>query len=75
MKQRADKIFLKEQIQKATDPAKTMQNFRACLASINSKEEYEKYLKSGFFTLIREEAERDTRQEVLEKLAKHFGLE
>jgi hypothetical protein len=39
------------------------------------QEEYERYLHSGFFTLIREDADRDTRQEVLEKLAKHFGLE
>lgn len=70
-----DKIFIKEQIKKANDPEKTMQNFRACLASINSREEYERYLHSGFFTLIREDAEQDTRQEVLEKLAKHFGLE
>ena len=69
-----EKLFLKEQIQKAEDPAKTMQNFRACLASINSKEEYEKYLQSGYFTLIREDAERDSRQEVLEKLARHFKL-
>ena len=69
-----EKLFLKGQIQKAEDPAKTMQNFRACLASINSKEEYEKYLQSGYFTLIREDAERDSRQEVLEKLARHFKL-
>lgn len=70
-----DKIFIKEQIKKAKDPEKTMQNFRACLASINSKEEYEKYLQSGFFTLIREDAEKDTRKEVLDQLARHFGLE
>ena len=69
-----EKLFLKEQIQKAEDPAKTMRNFRACLASINSKEEYDKYLQSGYFTLIREDAERDSRQEVLEKLARHFKL-
>jgi len=69
-----EKIFLKEQIQKSKDPEKTMLNFRACLASINSKEEYEKFVQSGFFTLIREDTEQDTRQEVLEKLARHFKL-
>jgi hypothetical protein len=69
-----EKIFLKEQIQKSKDPEKTMQNFRACLASINSKEEYEKFVQSGFFTLVREDTETDTRQEVLETLARHFKL-
>ena len=30
--------------------------------------------QSGYFTLIREDTERDSRQEVLEKLARHFKL-
>ena len=70
----AEKVFLKEQIQKAKDPIQAMQNFRACLASINSQERYDRLAHSGFFTLVREDAEADTRQEVLDQLAKHFGL-
>ena len=51
-----------------------LDNFKACIASVNSPEVYEAYLHSGFFTLIRENTERDTREEVLQKLAEHFEL-
>lgn len=44
------------------------------MAAVNSPEVYEAYLHSGFFTLIRENTERDTREEVLQKLAEHFEL-
>ena len=44
------------------------------VAELNSPEVYEAYLHSGFFTLIRENTERDTREEVLQKLAEHFEL-
>ncbi len=70
----AEKQFLLKQIQKAEDPEKTMENFKACLARVNSQEIYERFADSGFFTLYREAGETDTREEVLEKLAMHFGL-
>lgn len=70
----AEKLFLLEQIQKAENPEKTMENFKACIARVNSREYYEAFAGSGFFTLYREEGDRDTREEVLEKLAVHFGL-
>jgi hypothetical protein len=41
---------------------------------VNSKEHYEKLVKSGFFTLVRKDAEKDTKGDVLEMLAKHFGF-
>ena len=44
------------------------------MATVNSPEVYEAYLHSGFFTLIRESTERDTREEVLQKLAEPFEL-
>ena len=56
------------------DPEKTMRNFRACIAEINSPESYRAFAESGFFTLVREEAAGDTREETLAKLAAHFGL-
>lgn len=58
----------------AKDPAKTMLNFKACLATSNSKERYDEFAKSGFFTMVRKDAESDTRQEVMQMLAGHFGL-
>ena len=70
----AEKLFLLEQIQKAENPEKTMENFKACIARANSRECYEAFAGSGFYTLYREEGDGDTREEVLEKLAVHFGL-
>lgn len=69
-----EKKFIFSEIQKAEDPEKTMQNFRACLARINSKEHYDEWANSGFFTLIRGNAALDTRMETLEALEKHFGF-
>ena len=42
---------------------------------INSKERYDEFANSGFFTLVREDDGRDTREEMLHTLARHFGLE
>ncbi|MCL2427554.1 MAG: hypothetical protein FWD05_14615 [Oscillospiraceae bacterium] len=70
----SDKHFLKEQIMKADDPDKTMKNFLACMAKVNSKEVYDEFANSGFFTIVREDTETDTRAETLEILVKHFGL-
>lgn len=69
-----EKCFLLSQIKQAADPEKTMQNFRNCLAKINSQEIYDQWLNSGFFTIIRENGENDTRLETMNVLAEHFGL-
>ncbi len=70
-----DKKFFKEQIMKAENPEKTMANFRECITRINSKENYDKFANSGFFTIVRRDAVADTKLETLNLLAKHFGLE
>ncbi|MCL2592602.1 MAG: hypothetical protein FWD82_04470, partial [Defluviitaleaceae bacterium] len=70
----ADKKFIKEQIMKAENPEKTMSNYLACMAKCNSKEIYDNFANSGFFTIIREDAASDTKEETLKTLAKHFGL-
>ena len=69
-----DKAFLKEQIMKAEDPDKTMDNYKACIAIVNSKVHYDEYANSGFFTLVRTDADKDTKIETLEILATHFRL-
>ncbi len=71
----ADKQFILEQIKQAEDPEKTMANYRACIARINSKERYDAFANSGFFTLVRQNAQKDTRTETMQALAAHFGLE
>lgn len=69
-----EKLFLLSQIKQAADPEKTLQNFRDCLAKFNNQEIYDEWLNSGFFTIVRNDAETDTRLETVEVLARHFGL-
>ncbi len=69
-----EKRFLLEVIEGCEDSEAVMENYRRGLARINSREHYEEFASSGFFTLVREDTDRDTREEVCEKLAKHFGL-
>ena len=70
-----EKQFLLRQIQRCEDPKATTENFRQCLMKINSPECYQEYAQSGFFTIVRDSTGRDTRQETLMALARHFGLE
>jgi len=69
-----DKPFLLEQINKLDNPEEGLANYRAILEKVNSQERFEQWQNSGFFTLIRQDTEIDTRQETMLKLAKHFGL-
>ena len=69
-----EKQFLLGVIDSCDDPAAVMENYRQGLSRINSREHYEKYASSGFFTVVREDDGRDTREEVCDRLARHFGL-
>ena len=69
-----DKQFLLHIIDSCDDPAAVMENYRQGLARINGKEHYDEYANSGFFTVVREDTERDTRKEVCDTVARHFGL-
>lgn len=69
-----DKQFLLNVIEECENPEEAMQNFRECLARVNSKEHYDEYANSGFFTIVREDTDKDTREEVCKKIAEHFGL-
>ena len=69
-----DKVFLLRQIQKCDNPEKIMENYLECVARVNSKEHYEEYANSGFFTITREDNDVDTKQETLAVLERHFGL-
>lgn len=69
-----EKQFLLSVIEGCPDPEATLKNFRECIARINSPERYDEFLHSGFFTLVREDDGRDTREETLAKLAEHFKL-
>lgn len=67
-----DKRFILEQIEKSNNPQQTMDNFRKCIAKVNSQEYFNEYANSGFFTTLRLNADTDTREEILNRLAYHF---
>ena len=50
-----EKQFLYRLLQEEENPATAMANFRECLRKINSKEDYDKYLNSGFNVLLRDD--------------------
>lgn len=70
-----EKQFLLSEIQKSPNPEKTLRNFRSCIERINSQKYYDAFQNSGFFTLVREDTQADTKSEMLAALVKHFGLE
>jgi dephospho-CoA kinase len=69
-----DKQFLLGVIESCENPDAVMENYRKGLALINSKKHYDEYANSGFFTIVRENSEKDTREEVCDTIARHFGL-
>ena len=69
-----DKQFLLSVIDRCDDPQAVMENYRQGLARINSQEHYDEYAGSGFFTVVRRDDGKDTREEVCDIVAKHFGL-
>ena len=69
-----EKQYILSVIESCENSEEVMENYRKGLALINSKENYDMYVNSGFFTLVREDDGRDTREEVCERIAKHFGL-
>ena len=69
-----DKQFLLNVIDSCDDPVSVMENYRQGLAMINSKEHYDEYANSEFFTVVREDNGIDSREEVCDMLAKHFGF-
>ena len=40
----------------------------------NILKHYDEYADSGFFTIVRQDNEKDTREEVCDTVVKHFGL-
>ena len=69
-----EKQFLLGVIDSCDDPSAVMDNYRTGLERINSKEHYDEYANSGFFTVVREDNGTDTREQVCDMIAKHFGL-
>ena len=69
-----EKQFLLNVIDSCENSEAVMENYRQGLQIINSKSHYDEYANSGFFTVIREDNGVDTREQVCNIIAKHFGL-
>lgn len=69
-----EKQFLLNVIDSCENPEAVMKNYRQGLARINSPEHYREFADSGFFTVVRQDTATDTREEVCNTIAKHFGL-
>ena len=69
-----EKRFLLDVIERCEDPEAVLENFRQGLALINSQKHYDEYANSGFFTVVRQDTQKDTREEVCDTIARHFGL-
>ena len=69
-----EKQFILSVIDSCDNAEAVMENYRRGLALINSRERYEAFASSGFFTVIREDCVQDTREEVCDRIARHFGL-
>lgn len=69
-----EKQFLLNVIDSCENPEAVMENYRQGLARINGKAHYDEYANSGFFTVVREDNGKDTREAVCDTIAKHFGL-
>ena len=51
-----EKQFLYRLIMEEPDPAHALENFRQCLAQINSRENYDRFLHSGFQVILRDDS-------------------
>lgn len=69
-----EKQFLLQVIESCEDSETVMENYKQGLARINSQKHYDEYANSGFFTVVRQNTEKDTREETCDLIAKHFGL-
>ena len=56
-----EKLFILNTIESCENPAEVMENYKKGLALINSQENYDLYAKSGFFTVVREDTQKDTK--------------
>lgn len=68
-----EKQFLYRLLMEEPDPEAAMENFRQCLRRVNSPENYQRFLRSGFPVLLRDENR--TIEETARLVEATFGLE
>ena len=67
-----EKQFLYRLIMEEPDPERALENFRQCLARINSPARYDRFLRSGFPVILRDESR--TAEQTLALAERAFGL-
>ena len=67
-----EKQYLYQLIMKEPDPEAAMENYRECLMMVNSREQYEQFLHSGFQVILRDDNR--TAEETLALVEQAFGL-
>ncbi|MBQ4088504.1 MAG: hypothetical protein IJC56_01305 [Clostridia bacterium] len=67
-----EKQFLYRLMMEEPEPEKSLENFRQCLARINSQENYDRFLNSGFNVILRDENR--TPEETMALAEKMFAL-
>ena len=67
-----EKQFIYRLLMEEKDPGRAMDNFRQCLERINSPERYDRFLRSGFQVILRDE--KRSINETLHMVEKGFGL-
>ena len=67
-----EKQFLYKLLQEEENPNLAMENFRNCLKRINTEENYNMFLNSGFNVILKDESR--TIEETLNLVIKHFKL-
>ncbi|MBR5287144.1 MAG: hypothetical protein IKU34_00965 [Clostridia bacterium] len=67
-----EKQFLYRLMMEEPDPQASLENFRQCLARINSRKNYEMYLNSGFQVLLRDDSR--SIEDTLHIVERLFGL-
>ena len=68
----SEKQFLYQLLLKEKDPEAAIANFRECLAKVNSQENYNKFLYSGFQVLLRDESR--SIEETMQMVEKYLKL-
>ncbi len=68
-----EKQFLYRLMMEEPDPQASLENFRRCLERINSRENYDAFLHSGFKVILRDESR--SVEETLALVEEAFGLE
>jgi len=68
----SEKQFIYQLLLKEKNADEAIANFRACLEKVNSQENYDKFLYSGFWVVLKDESR--SIEETMQVVEKYLGL-